>query len=107
MKKVWSMTSGWYLAVSVAIGIVVPMILTLANANDVVKIGVSLFVVNVIFSMIIGVIVGMNSHGLIFNFYFPIIFAIGVLCHLFQGVTIYFAIIYLCLSLLTWGISKN
>lgn len=107
MKKVLNLTSAWYLAVGVAVGIVIPMLLMLANANDVVKIGVSLFVVNVIYSIIVGVIVGMNNHSLIFVFFFPVIFAVGVLCHLFQSVTIFFAIIYACLSLLTWGISKK
>ncbi|WP_409022472.1 hypothetical protein ACE83Q_02020 [Dellaglioa sp. P0083] len=107
MKNFLSITAAWYLTVSIAIGIVVPMVLTLVNANDVIKIGVSLFIVNVIFSIIIGVIIGRNDHSLIFNFFFPVIFAIGVLCHLFQSTTIFFAIIYLCLSLLTWGISKK
>ncbi|MDK1727616.1 hypothetical protein [Dellaglioa algida] len=107
MKKVLNITSAWYLAVGVAVGIVLPMLLTLANANDVVKIGVSLFVVNVIYAIAVGVVVGKSNHSLIFVFFFPIIFAIGVLFHLFQSVMILFALIYLCLSLLTWGISKN
>lgn len=105
-KKIISLATVWYLAFATAVAIVVPIVFSFMDLTDVQKYTFALFGINVIFAIISGLIVGIKKQPIIYLFFFPILYLIGVKMF-FENFAYYVAIIYLLISFLSYGIVKD
>ncbi|AUJ29892.1 MAG: hypothetical protein ABF991_01130 [Liquorilactobacillus hordei] len=105
-KKIFSLTTLWYLAFATAIAIVVPIIFNVINLTDVQKYTFAFFGINVIFTILSGLIVGIKKQPIIYLLFFPAIYLIGVNLF-FESFAYYIAIVYLLIGFLTYGAVKD
>lgn len=106
IKKILSITTLWYLTVAFAISLVIPIILAVLNLSDVQKIGFALFGVNVIYAVLSGLIVGSKKEPAVYLLFFPIIYLLGVKLF-FENYAYYFSLIYVVITYLAYGITKE
>ncbi|MDN7144640.1 hypothetical protein QS460_01730 [Liquorilactobacillus mali] len=105
-KNIFSLTTLWYLAFATAIAIVVPIIFSFINLTDVQQYTFAFFGINVVFTIISGLIVGIRKQPFIYLFFFPILYLIGVRLF-FESFAYYIAIVYLLIGFLTYGAVKD
>ncbi|KRL01273.1 hypothetical protein FC81_GL001414 [Liquorilactobacillus capillatus DSM 19910] len=106
IKRIFSITTIWYLTVAFAISLVVPIIFTELNFSDIQKIGFALFGVNVIYAILSGLTVGFKKEPAVYLLFFPIIYLLGVKLF-FESYAYYFALVYLAITYLAYGITRE
>jgi hypothetical protein len=105
-KELLSLKTIWYLAFAALFAFVVPIIFVTLQIDDTIKIGCILFGINVFYSVIVGLYAGKQQHMWIFLLLFPIVYFIAYR-YFFDGYARYFALVYLCLTYLSYGITKD
>ena len=104
--KLLSLVTLWYLAFAAAISLVVPIIFIEMDASDVQKVGLILFGIDVLYSLIVGVLIGLTKQPLVYLFFFPIIYLLGV--HLFfDNYAYYFGAAYTIFTFLACGAARK
>lgn len=101
-SKLFSVTTLWYLTLAVALSFVIPIIFIEINASDIQRLGLILFGINVIYSLVVGVIVGLKQQPLVNLLFFPIVYLIGVY-FFFDSYAYYFAGAYIIFAFLAYG----
>ncbi|MDN2452327.1 hypothetical protein [Lactobacillus sp. UCMA15818] len=106
LKKIFSVTTLWYLAFAAAVAIVVPIIFSFMDLTDVQKYTFAFFGINVVFTILSGLVVGIKKQSLIYLLFFPLLYLVGVKLF-FESFAYYIALIYLLIGFLTYGAVKD
>ncbi|GAJ25471.1 hypothetical protein JCM15457_337 [Liquorilactobacillus sucicola DSM 21376 = JCM 15457] len=106
IKRIFSITALWYLAIAFAISLVVPIIFAELDFSDVQKIGFVLFGINVVYAILSGLIVGIKKEPAIYLLFFPIIYLLGVKLF-FESYAYYFSLVYVVITYLAYGITRE
>ncbi|KRM96387.1 hypothetical protein FC19_GL000675 [Liquorilactobacillus aquaticus DSM 21051] len=106
IKKIFSITTLWYLTVAFAISLVIPIILSELNLSDIQKIGIALFGINIVYAVLSGLIVGLKKEPAVYLLFFPIVYLLGVKLF-FESYAYYLSLIYIVVTYLAYGITKE
>ncbi len=96
----------WYVAISTALAFVVPILFTYFNTTDAHRIGFILFGIYVVYAVGVGLYAGRVSERFWVLLVFPVIYFIGYR-FFFDGYARYFALVYLALSAVSYGITRD
>lgn len=109
LKQLFSLQAIWYLAFAAFFSYVVPIIFAVAGTNDVLRIEFILFLIDVAYAVLVGIIIGKKDQTIIFTIFFPLLFQISYSSFFggFSSYVRYFGPVYLLMTLLAYGASKD
>ena len=105
-KELLSLKTLWYLVIAALFAFVIPIIFVTLQIDDTIKIGCILFGINVVYSVILGLYAGKQKHFWVFLLIFPLVYFIAYR-YFFDGYARYFTLVYLCLTYLSYGVTKD
>lgn len=98
---------GWhYWIVALVMGIVVPALATAIGISPVMRFGLLLVIINGCVAIILGRLIYRKTQPGWWLLIWPVIYLAGALWFL-PGYTRYFAIVYLCVSYLAYGLART
>ena len=109
LKQLLSLRTIWYLAFGAFFAYVVPILFSLSDVNEVIRIEFILFIINVIYAVVTGVIAGKARHSIIFTLIFPALYQVSYTSFFvsFSAYVKYFGIVYLVMTLLAYGANRD
>lgn len=106
IRQIFSLRTLWYLAFAATFSFLIPIIYESMNATDVTEIEFILFGFNALFAVLVGLAAGKLNHSIIFVLFFPVMFALTYSLF-FDSYVHYFTYVYLILTLLAYGVTKD
>ncbi|SEM65685.1 hypothetical protein SAMN05216431_10648 [Ligilactobacillus sp. WC1T17] len=97
---------GWYVAVSLALAFVVPILFVYADVTDINKIAFILYGIYVVYAVFSGLYAGKKNDRFWVLLFFPIVYFIGYR-FFFDSYAQYFTLAYLGISYAAYGITKD
>ncbi len=106
VKELFTTKALWCLAFGAVFAFIIPIIGSTMELNDIMKIGVILLGTNVAYAIVIGLYAGAKQMTWLILLIFPVLYLIGYR-YFFDGFALYFTLVYLCLTYLSYGITKD
>ncbi len=106
VKGLFTINTLWYVAFGALFAFIVPIIGATLDLNDIMKVGFILLGANVIYSIVLGLYAGAKRMSWIILLIFPVLFLIGYR-YFFDNYALYFTLVYLILTYLSYGITKD
>lgn len=105
-KGLFSIKAVWCLAFGAVFAFIVPIIGVTLALNDIMKVGLILLGANVIYAIVLGLYIGAKQMSWLILLIFPVLYFIGYR-YFFDSYALYFTAVYLCLTYLSYGITKD
>ncbi|HJE98028.1 MAG TPA: hypothetical protein K8V00_10455 [Ligilactobacillus acidipiscis] len=106
VKELFTMKTLWCIAFGAVFSFIVPIIGATLDLNDIMKVGFILLGTNVVYSIILGLFVGAKNISWLVLLIFPVLYLIGYR-YFFDGYALYFTLVYLGLTYLSYGITED
>lgn len=106
VKGLFTMKTLWCVAFGAVFSFIIPIIGTTLDLNDIMKLGFILLGTNVVYAIILGLYAGAKGSSWLVLLIFPLLYLIGYR-YFFDSYALYFTLVYLCLTYLSYGITKD
>lgn len=106
VRDLFTIKAAWCLAFGAVFAFIVPIISVTLGLNDIMKVGFVLLGANVVYAIVLGLYLGAKKMSWLILLFFPVLYFIGYK-YFFDGYAVYFTAVYLCLTYLAYGITKD